>query len=407
MCEDAAVRVAHAHGILVDIDAGLVDAAELELVHQVVVHLFAVYLHAGLVRVEGCEAVGETFLDEVVVQAELVLLSYADGDVDGTLPVGFGQHFEHHQLALVEGALGMVVALRILGAELDRHVVGDGVARQQHAAAAYGFLVHLDDHAVRGDYLQFLVLVAYPVLQDVLQFVGILTEFLLYVDLGFGVACESFFFGLRVEGVDALLVFGLDSDVFVGSLDVVHAVPGDGERRRVVGRTLHLVDVPVGVEVRQVAGAGVGAEAFGLLVVPQGESIVVAIGVDDGVAALLERHQVVLPEVACHVAVAAVVVVPGLAGHLDGDEEADDGDDEGNGQRGFQLGSFLTFARCFGLGGGFAPHPLAQQLDEAGDTHADPDGKGVERTGVSVVAFTRLAGRLVQVEHDGDTRHEE
>ena len=79
----------------------------------------------------------------------------------------------------------------------------------------------------------------------------------------------------------------------------------------------------------------------------------------------------------------------------------------GNGQRGFQLGSFLTFARCFGLGGGFAPHPLAQQLDEAGDTHADPDGKGVERTGVGVVALTRLAGRLVQVEHDGDTRHEE
>ena len=50
--EDATVRVTHAHCVLVDIDARLVDATELELVHQVVVHLFGVYCHARLTGVE-------------------------------------------------------------------------------------------------------------------------------------------------------------------------------------------------------------------------------------------------------------------------------------------------------------------------------------------------------------------
>ena len=50
---------------------------------------------------------------------------------------------------------------------------------------------------------------------------------------------------------------------------------------------------------------------------------------------------------------------------------------------------------------------MEQQLPQSGHAHANPDGVGIERTGVGVVALTRLARSLVQVEHDGDTGHEE
>ena len=103
--EDATVRVTHAHGVLVDIDARLVDATELELVHQVVVHLFAVQAASELHVVERSDAVGQTFLQEVVGQVQMVFRTYGDGHVDGTFPVGIGQHFQHHQLTLVEHVL--------------------------------------------------------------------------------------------------------------------------------------------------------------------------------------------------------------------------------------------------------------------------------------------------------------
>ena len=64
----SAVCVAHTHHVLVDIDTRLVDTAELELVHQVVVHLFAVNLAVQFVRNERCETIGKTFLHKVVAQ---------------------------------------------------------------------------------------------------------------------------------------------------------------------------------------------------------------------------------------------------------------------------------------------------------------------------------------------------
>ena len=47
------------------------------------------------------------------------------------------------------------------------------------------------------------------------------------------------------------------------------------------------------------------------------------------------------------------------------------------------------------------------ELRQSGHAHADPDGKGIERACIGIVAFAGLHGRLVQVEHDGDAGHEE
>ena len=122
--EDTAVRVAHAHHVLVNVDTRFVDTAELELVHQVVVHLFTVDLAVQLVRIERSEAVGETLLCEVVAHAQMVFASYGDCHIDRSFPVGIGKHLEHHQFTLVEGAFRVAVGV----SKGDCHVFGDRVA---------------------------------------------------------------------------------------------------------------------------------------------------------------------------------------------------------------------------------------------------------------------------------------
>ena len=82
------------------------------------------------------------------------------------------------------------------------------------------------------------------------------------------------------------------------------------------------------------------------------------------------------------------MVVPRLAGHLYGHQQAGQAD-----RAGHQRAGFLPLAR--------------QGVRQSRHAHADPDGEGVERAGVGIVAFTRLHRRLVEVEHDGDARHEE
>ena len=71
----------------------------------------------------------------------------------------------------------------------------------------------------------------------------------------------------------------------------------DGQRIGLVGLRLHLVDVPIGLQIRKVADTNVGTITFDLLVVPQREGVVITIGEDDCVR--LEGGEVVLAEVTC------------------------------------------------------------------------------------------------------------
>ena len=154
----------------------------------------------------------------------------------------------------------------------------------------------------------------------------------------------------------------LHGDAFARAGDVLQTGPTDGQRRRVVGRTAHLVDIPVGLQVTQVADTGIGTHAFRFLVIPQREGVVVTVGEDHRIALGVHGVQVVLSEVTAGVASAAVVVVPRL--------------------------SF-------------------QSVYDGGYAHTYPNGEGIERTGVSIIAFTRLQWCLVEVDHNGQTGHEE
>ena len=169
-------------------------------------------------------------------------------------------------------------------------------------------------------------------------------------------------------------------------LYIFQTAPFDRHCRGVVCLTLHLVDVPVRLQVTQVTYTYIGTETFRFLVVPQGESIVVTIGKDNRVTFFLYGAQVVLSEVACHITVAAVVVVPRLAHHLDGYEQTNYSCNDGS--------RFLTQ---------FALQPLGNTRH----THAYPDGKCIERTCVCIVTFAGLHRGLVQIKYDGQTGHEE
>ena len=48
-----------------------------------------------------------------------------------------------------------------------------------------------------------------------------------------------------------------------------------------------------------------------------------------------------------------------------------------------------------------------QPVDDGGYAHAAPDGEGIERACIGIIALTGLHRRLVQIDHDGETRHEE
>ena len=82
------------------------------------------------------------------------------------------------------------------------------------------------------------------------------------------------------------------------------------------------------------------------------------------------------------------MIVPVLSGHLDRHQQS------GNRSHGSRCGS-----RQLGI--------ALQHTHQGYHTETDPDTEGIERTGIGIVSFTRLVGCLVQVEHNGDTGHEE
>ena len=367
--EEAAVRIAHTHDGLVDIQSRHRQASIAEALHHVVVGLHRIeVLSSRHIGRERRDAVGQTFLHEVVTEVHEVLLTHRDGNVERPCPVALRDHLEHHEVVLVE---------RVLTLEGDDHTARDRIGSHHHATLAHGVLVDGDEDGVGRDDVEVGVLGPYPVFEDVLQLERVVAKL-----------CLRLLRVLLVELQDLLLERRLHLDILVCTRAVVESRPGDRHGGRVVSRTFHLVDVPVGLEVGEVADAGVGAHAFCLLVVPEREGIVVTIGEDDRVTLVLQRHEVVASEVAAGISSGAVVVVPGLRHHLYRHQEAEHADDG---------------SECHAV----HLHTLAKEVVEGCDTHAAPDSEGVERAGISIVALTRLYRCLVQIDDDRQTCHEE
>ena len=255
------------------------------------------------------------------------------------------------------------------------HEVGDAVTGQHHATAAHRFLVHGKDNAVRGNNLQIGVVIEHPLVYDIAQFIGVVSQ------------CLAHGGWVVLVVVDYLLQHaGTHSHALARTFYILQTAPVDGHCGTVIGGTLHLVNVPVGLQIRKVADTGVCAHAFSLLAIPKREGIVVAIGEYNGMLALVQRLEIVLTEVATSITSATVVVVPGLSCHLDGYKHTQ------------------TAEACTQV---LVAQNTAQRLGHSGHAHTTPNGKGIERTGISIVAFAGLHGSLVQINDNGQTGHKE
>ena len=82
------------------------------------------------------------------------------------------------------------------------------------------------------------------------------------------------------------------------------------------------------------------------------------------------------------------MIVPGLTGHLDGNNQTD--------QR-YETGQNEVLLLCL----------TVEPVDDGCYTHAAPDGESIEGTSVGIVALTGLYRCLVQIDDNGETCHEE
>ena len=220
---------AHARDGLIEIDARLVDASESKARHEVLVHLLRIDVHSALGRVERRDAIDKAFLHEVVVEVPVVVRSDSHGNVERPLPVALGYHLVHHHLALIDSALAL---------QADVHLVGDAVARYHHAAAADSVLVDGEDDAVGRYEAQLGVVAEHPVVDDALQLERVIAQ---QVAKRLRVVLVGFY--------EALQRARSDGDALASACHVLQAAPVDGHCRRVVGGALHLVDVPVGLQI--------------------------------------------------------------------------------------------------------------------------------------------------------------
>ena len=164
--------------------------------------------------------------------------------------------------------------------------------------------------------------------------------------------------------------------------------PRDRQRSRLIVRTFHLADIPIRLQVRQVADTQVGTYLLYLLVIPQGESVVITIR--EQYRLVLTRFQVVGTEVAAGETARTIMVIPVLRCHLSRYQQRC----SSNKQRSNTL-YVLVLQR------------MLRPVVDSHHSHTDPDTKGIERTHVCIVTFTRLIRRLVQINHDSQTGQQE
>ena len=106
LSEETTMGIAHAHHSLVEIDALLADATELEACHDVLVNALCVEVLHALNRfsadscLERSDAVGKTFLHEVVAKTHVVVSAYGGSNINRTNPVTLHQHLKNHEVRL-------------------------------------------------------------------------------------------------------------------------------------------------------------------------------------------------------------------------------------------------------------------------------------------------------------------
>ncbi|OQC02535.1 MAG: hypothetical protein BWX77_01160 [Bacteroidetes bacterium ADurb.Bin090] len=182
---------------------------------------------------------------------------------------------------------------------------------------------------------------------------------------------------------DRILGTGNNTGNIALTVAVFRFIPAHRESIRLVIGPQHLIVVPVGLQITQVADTNVGSYAFHLLQIPQGEGIVIAVSVNDAV--FIATYQVIIGKVTGRITIGTIVIVPIFGSHKHRNTQP-----EHSGQqcRRYRLQDF------------------AQNGNQSRHTHAYPYTKGIERTGVGIIPLARLQGRLIQIQHYGQPGHQ-
>ena len=273
------------------------------------------------------------------------------------VPLIVGEQVEHEEFRL--GDIGL------LGRNLDNDLVLDEVGElRRHNAGLQCVLLVDRDADLAGDYVVH------------------------------GLSALEHELGVRVlehihHGLDRddLIPCVIDIYGIIGTVEILLLAHTEIQRPGLVAGPFHLADVPVGSEKGSVADSHVGADVLHLLGIPEREGVIVAVGHED--ALLAYGIEIVPGHLHGCAAVAPVVVVPVLLCHESRHEEAGGGEYAGCRSRIFIL------------------ELPANPFIQSHHGQADPDAECVERAGVGVIPFPDLVRRLVEVEHNGDSRHEE
>ena len=185
-----------------------------------------------------------------------------------------------------------------------------------------------------------------------------------------------------------LLLAGVNNrHIFVGAVEVLLRTHAQGQRGALVAGPFHLVDVPVGAQQGGVADTHVGAHILDFLRIPHREGIVVAVSYEYAVRAY--GVQIIAGHFDRGAAAGAVVVVPVLGRHKSGHAQARTRK-QGCRSHGVAL-----------LEGTLEPAVKSRH------SHTYPHAEEIERSRVGIIPLPHLVRRLVEVDHDGYTRHEE
>ena len=122
------------------------------------------------------------------------------------------------------------------------------------------------------------------------------------------------------------------------------------------------------------------------MIVPQRKSIIVAIRKDNGMSLILHTVQIIRSEIPAHITVTAVVVIPSLTDHLQGNKHS-----ESNGNH---------TVRTLQL------HPTKHSR-QSRYAHTYPYSVGIERASVGIVTFARLHRSLIEIHHYSQACHKE
>ena len=269
----------------VDVNFRVVGTSPFEFVYHIIVHL--VRLNASIIKpafvfsLYWYQSVGQTFALEIFLKSHCIVIVTGD-KIDRSFPVVMGKDINNNELILKEP--------RSFKFYFDIRNYFVGIFGADSTVCKHSGFVNRDTYCAGRYIIEFLVKI-----------------------LKFGCVAAAVNKVYDFLGSSRFLGTFINSHLVIYPVVVQFYRKSYRQRVGLVCFSLHLVDIPVGVEQHKIADSHVSPYTFNLLVVPERESIVIAVGEQNSV--LFGRVEVVCCNIAGKISARTIVVVPVLLRH--------------------------------------------------------------------------------------------